>query len=128
MSDIRLSLNQGGDKTIPTPRPSFFISGDKPGTDVAAGSAAAFAASAIFYWSTIGDQQYAKTLLQHALSLYYFAESAPKTLYQKSVPAVKEWYASSDYSVSLVRNSQGREERRLSAATWRNRMSWFLAL
>jgi len=96
------SYEQGPDTTIPTPRPSFFVDSNKPGTDVAAGSAGAFAAGAIFYATITGDTAYAKKLLSHALSLYYFAESAPPTLYQKSVPAVKEWYASSDYSDELV--------------------------
>lgn len=91
---------QGGDRTIPTPRPSFSIDRGSPGTDAAAGAAAAFASGAIFYSAIIGDQDYAKRLLKHAISLYYFAESAPKLVYQKSVPAVGEWYASSDYAVS----------------------------
>jgi endoglucanase len=94
--------SQGPDTTIPTPRPSFFVDRDQPGTDVAAGTAGALAAGAIFYATVIGDQQYAQKLLEHALSLYYFAESAKRTLYHMSVPAVKEWYASSDYSVSAV--------------------------
>ncbi|KAK9894644.1 glycoside hydrolase family 9 protein [Cystobasidium minutum MCA 4210] len=92
----------GGDRTIPTPRPSFSIDRGSPGTDAAAGAAAAFASGAIFYSAIIGDQDYAKRLLKHAISLYYFAESAPKLVYQKSVPAVGEWYASSDYADELV--------------------------
>jgi len=99
---------QGGDLTIPTPRPSFYVNRSQPGTDVAAGTAGAFAAGAIFYSTVIGDQDYAEKLLDHALSLYYFAESAPRTLYQKSVPAVKDWYASSDYVVSNLRYTPNR--------------------
>jgi endoglucanase len=69
---------------------------------VAAGTAAAFAAGATFYSAVVGDQEYATTLLEHAASLFYFAESAKKTLYQKSVPAVKDWYASSGYEDEYV--------------------------
>ena len=92
--------HQGGDQTIPKPRPSFAVNRQKPGTDVTAGTAAALAAGALFYSSVIPDTAYAHTLLSHALSLFYLAESAPRRLYQNSVPAVKEWYASTDYSVS----------------------------
>lgn len=92
---------QGGDKTIPTPRPSYSIDRGSPGTDAAAGAAGAFAAGAVFYSAVIGDQEYARRLLKHAISLYYFAESAPKLVYQKSVSAMSDWYASSDYSVCI---------------------------
>lgn len=95
-------LVQGGDLTIPTPRPSFSVSRSNPGTDVTAGAASAFAAGAIFYAQVVKDTVYAETLLSHALSLYYLAESASRRLYQASVPAVKEWYASTDYSVSYL--------------------------
>lgn len=92
----------GGDLTIPTPRPSYAITSSKPGTDVAAGTAASFAAGSILFEYRLGDSVYAQKLLQHAIDLYNFAETAPKQLYQNSVPAAKEWYASSDYGDELV--------------------------
>lgn len=78
------------------------ITMDKPGTDVAAGTAAAFAAGAVIYSSLLNDETYAEKLLTHAGSLYYFAERAPKALYQRSIPASASAYASSDYGDELV--------------------------
>ncbi len=87
----------------------------KPGTDVAAGTAAAFAACSNLYRNkgfnntfsgpaTLTNASYADTLLTHAKSLYSFAfnSSGGRKVYQKSVPVVARSYASSDYGDELA--------------------------
>ncbi|KAH7914309.1 glycoside hydrolase family 9 protein [Hygrophoropsis aurantiaca] len=103
----------GGDQNIPQPRPSYQINATNPGTDAAAGTAAAFAACSNLYANrlfgspfsgpaTLQNATYAATLLQHAQQLYSFASSTPPTLYQNSVPQAGEAYASSGYGDELT--------------------------
>ncbi|KAF9055097.1 glycoside hydrolase family 9 protein [Hymenopellis radicata] len=105
----------GGDQDIPTPRPSFQINSTSPGTDVAAGVSAAFSACSNLYANrtfgsaynssaSLQNTTYAATLLAHADTLYSFAVNASggQTVYQSSVPAVKDSYASSSYDDELT--------------------------
>ncbi|KAI6130517.1 glycoside hydrolase family 9 protein [Pisolithus croceorrhizus] len=103
----------GGDQNIPEPRPSYQINITSPGTDVAAGTAAAFAACSNLYANrvfsssysgpaTLQNSTYAATLLEHAQQLYNFATSAPKVVYQQSVPQAGVAYPSSGYGDDLA--------------------------
>lgn len=105
----------GGDLTIPTPRPSYQINDTAPGTDVAAGTSAAFSACAALYDNrgfngsftnpaSLQNATYAQTLLAHAQSLYSFAVNATggQKTYQNSVPAVAQSYPSSSYEDELT--------------------------
>ncbi|KAI9228253.1 MAG: Six-hairpin glycosidase-like protein [Piptocephalis tieghemiana] len=87
----------GPDTNIPTPRPAFLINTDNPGTDVAGEAAAAFASGSLLFRQRFLNTAYADTLLQHAKDAFAFADSARYTLYQKSVSASEEYYASSAY-------------------------------
>ncbi|KAF5364025.1 hypothetical protein D9756_000516 [Leucocoprinus leucothites] len=105
----------GGDRGIPLPRTSFQINITHPGTDVAAGTAAAFAACSNLYRNkgfnntlsgpaTLTNATYADILLSHAKSLYAFSLNTDggRTVYQKSVPVIAENYGSSSYGDELV--------------------------
>ncbi|KAJ1695580.1 hypothetical protein LUZ63_012278 [Rhynchospora breviuscula] len=75
-----------------TPRNSFKIDESKPGSDVAAETAAALAAASIAFASS--DSNYASTLLTHAKQLFDFARNH-RGLYQNSVPVAGVFYSSS---------------------------------
>ncbi|KAG2058833.1 glycoside hydrolase family 9 protein [Suillus hirtellus] len=105
----------GGDRNIPSPRPSYQINDTSPGTDAAAGTAAAFAACSNLYANrifsnsysgpaTLQNATYAATLLEHAKQLFTFATSASggQAVYQHSVPEVGKAYASSGYGDELA--------------------------
>ena len=93
----------GPDTNIPTPRPSYKITADAPGTDVAALTAAAFAASSYLFRNQLNDTNYADTLRSHAESLYNFAETAtPMQVYTESVSASKDYYDAPSYYNQLV--------------------------
>ncbi|KAK9712270.1 hypothetical protein K7432_007264 [Basidiobolus ranarum] len=92
----------GPDTGIPTPRPSYKIDTNHPGTDVASEAAASLAATSIVFRNHFGDSDYADTLLKHARELYNFADTARKTEYQKSVSDAKEFYASTGFTDELV--------------------------
>jgi len=106
----------GGDRSIPSPRTVYTIDSGRPGTDVAAGSAAAFAACSNLYASRAFDRgsfgapaslkndSYAGKLLLHAEQLYGFAVNATggRKVYQTSVPDVSSSYASSGYGDELA--------------------------
>ncbi|KAG2146672.1 glycoside hydrolase family 9 protein [Suillus clintonianus] len=105
----------GGDRGIPLPRPSYQINDTSPGTDAAAGAAAAFAACSNLYANrvfsnsysgpaTLQNATYAATLLKHAEQLFTFATSASggQTVYQHSVPEAGVAYASSGYGDELA--------------------------
>ncbi|KAI0677010.1 Six-hairpin glycosidase [Trametes maxima] len=104
----------GGDKTIPTPRPSYQVNDTSPGTDVAAQTSAAFAACSALYGNrtlssstattALSNSSYASTLASHARELYAFAISASGGMqtYQNAVPQSGEAYASSGYSDELA--------------------------
>ncbi|CAK5275709.1 unnamed protein product [Mycena citricolor] len=105
----------GGDLNIPTDRPSYAVNDTHPGTDVAAGTAAAFAACSALYAgqgfggsysapASLKDTTYAATLLQHAQQLHSFAVNATggQRTYQTSVPAVAQSYGSSTFGDELT--------------------------
>ncbi|PIL36910.1 hypothetical protein GSI_00600 [Ganoderma sinense ZZ0214-1] len=102
----------GGDRTIPTPRPSYQINSTSPGTDAAAQGAAAFAACSALYnnrtlsasssTSSLQNSSYAALLQGHARDLYSFATGARMQLYQQSVPTAGDAYASSGYMDELA--------------------------
>lgn len=86
-----------------------------PGTDVAAGTAAAFAACSNLYSNkgfndtlsgpaTLTNATYADILLNHAKSLYTFAlnTNGGREIYQKSVPVISQNYGSSGYGDDLT--------------------------
>ncbi|SJL02072.1 related to Family 9 glycosyl hydrolase [Armillaria ostoyae] len=116
VADANLDNNYwGGDQDIPTPRPSFQINDTSPGTDVAAGVSAAFSACSNLYANrgfggvyqspaSLTNTTYSEILLSHAQSLFNFAVSASggQVVYQNSVPAVAESYASSSYGDDLT--------------------------
>ncbi|KAG0024941.1 hypothetical protein BGZ81_007542 [Podila clonocystis] len=93
----------GPDTGIPTPRPSFFVSKTKPGTDVTADAAAAFAACSLLYRDKLHDPAYAATLATHAADLVNLAETAlPHQVYQKVVPAANCCYPSAGFQDELA--------------------------
>ncbi|TFK43386.1 9 glycosyl hydrolase [Crucibulum laeve] len=106
----------GGDQNIPTPRPVYQINDTHPGTDAAAGAAAAFAACSGLYYNKgfkndtfstpaqLKNTTYADTLLTHARDLYTFAVNATngRKTYQTSVPEVAAGYGSSDYGDEMA--------------------------
>ncbi|RXW24596.1 hypothetical protein EST38_g1220 [Candolleomyces aberdarensis] len=106
----------GGDRSIPSPRPVYQVNDTYPGTDVAAQTAAAFAACSNLYGNraldsstfstpaSLQDNGFSDTLLTHAQQLYAFAVNATggRKVYQKSVPQVADAYGSSDYGDELA--------------------------
>ncbi|KAG0063182.1 hypothetical protein BGZ89_010082 [Linnemannia elongata] len=93
----------GPDTGIPTPRPSFFVSNLKPGTDVMADAAAAFASCSVLYREKFKDLEYAGVLQGHAEALFSVAETAlPQQTYQTVVPAANCCYASTGYLDELA--------------------------
>ncbi|KAG0016558.1 hypothetical protein BGZ81_011153 [Podila clonocystis] len=93
----------GPDTTIPLPRATFQVSRSKPGTDVMADAAAAFASCSILYRDKLNDAAYAATLQTHADSLFRLAETAtPQQVYQTVVPAVSCCYPSSGFVDELA--------------------------
>lgn len=84
-----------------------------PGTDAAAGAAAAFAACSNLYANrvfsdsysgpaTLQNTTYATMLLEHAQQLYQFATSAKQIEYQISVPEAGIAYSSSGFGDELA--------------------------
>ncbi|KAG0042419.1 hypothetical protein BGZ83_000492 [Gryganskiella cystojenkinii] len=93
----------GPDTGIPMPRPSFFVSRTKPGTDAFADAAAAFASCSILYRDKIKDPVYATLLQSRAKDLHTLAETAlPQQTYQTVVPAVACCYASTGFVDELA--------------------------
>lgn len=92
------------------------IDANRPGTDVAAGTAAAFAACSNLYANrafdnasfnspaSLKNDSYAERLLTHAQQLYSFAVNATngRKVYQNSVPEVSSSYPSSGYGDELA--------------------------
>ena len=66
-------------------RPSFSITADKPGSELAGETAAALAASSIFFRS-LGDLEYADKCLSHAKKLFEFADTY-RGDYTEAIPA-----------------------------------------
>ena len=73
-------------------RPALAITADKPGSDVAAASAAALASASVLFRQN-GEAAYADTLLSHAESLYSFADSY-RGRYSDAIPEVQGYYNS----------------------------------
>jgi endoglucanase len=73
-------------------RPAMAITPDKPGSDMAAGSAAALASASILFREA-GDFAYANELLVNAQSLYRFADTY-RGKYSDSIPEVRNYYNS----------------------------------
>lgn len=81
-------------------RPAWKITPQKPGSDLAAETAAALAAASIAFRST--DISYSMRLLQHAAELYDFADKN-RGLYSDSIPNAASFYRShSGYKDELV--------------------------
>ena len=73
-------------------RPAMAVTPEKPGSDVAAASAAALASASILFRQS-GDQRYADTLLDASESLYTFADCY-RGKYSDSIEAVQNYYNS----------------------------------
>lgn len=94
----------------------YIINNDNPGTDAAAGAAAAFAACSNLYAArsfnssvysapaSLRNDSYSATLLSHGQALYSFAVNATngRKTYQTSVPQVASIYGSSGYGDELA--------------------------
>nr|AMH40377.1 glycoside hydrolase family 9 [Peruphasma schultei] len=80
-------------------RPAYKITASAPGSDLAAETAAAFAASYLVFKNV--DVNYARTLLTHAEQLMKFAVTY-KGKYSDSISDAKNFYASSGYVDELV--------------------------
>ncbi|XP_049784317.1 endoglucanase E-4-like [Schistocerca cancellata] len=79
-------------------RPSYKITTSAPGSDVAAETAAAFAAASLVFKGV--DDNYANTLLSHAKALFDFADNY-RGVYSNSVPAAASFYGSNGYADEL---------------------------
>jgi len=71
--------------------PSFKVDAENPGSEVAAETAATFAAASILFKDV--DSTYSETLLKHAIELYDFADTY-RGDYHKSEPSVQGYYSS----------------------------------
>ena len=74
------------------PRPAMAVTPDKPGSDVAAASAAALASASVLFRQQ-GDQDYADTLLNRSESLFTFADRY-RGNYSDAIPEVQSFYNS----------------------------------
>ncbi|CDS06236.1 hypothetical protein LRAMOSA08764 [Lichtheimia ramosa] len=93
----------GPDTDIPSDRPSYMINSTAPGTDIAAQTAAAFAASSYLFRNQLNDTDYANLLQSHAESLFNFADTAkPWQTYTTVVTATADYYATNTYTNQLV--------------------------
>jgi endoglucanase len=107
----------GGDQNIPSDRPSFVVSRQKPGTDVFGSCASALAAASMLYNGTslpisssdsgaaasLQNSSYSSLLLDRAQTLFNLAQTAtPQQVYQKATTGVDWAYGSSDYQDELV--------------------------
>ncbi len=82
-------------------RPALAVTPTRPGSDVAAGSAAALAAASILFRRD-GNTAYADTLLERARSLYSFADTY-RGKYSDSIPDIRNYYNSwSGYNDELA--------------------------
>ena len=87
------------------PRPSFKIDESNKGSDLAAETAAAMAATAIVFKDT--DSAYANTLIGHAEDLFAFADNFRGT-YHDAIPNVQSFYrygSNSFWMLSIIFNS-----------------------
>ena len=70
-------------------RPAYKITREKPGSELAAETAAALAAASIAFLAT--DVDYAKILLRHARELYDFADKY-RGIYSESITDASNYY------------------------------------
>jgi endoglucanase len=90
----------GAPEVMPTPRPSYKIDAQHPGSDLAGQAAAALAAIAMAFQPT--DPAYATMLLTHAEQLYSFADTY-RGKYSDSITDAASYYNSySGYHDELV--------------------------
>jgi endoglucanase len=90
----------GPAEVMPMARPAYKIDASCGGTELAAETAAAMAASSMVFRPT--DPAYADTLLTHARQLYAFADTVRRT-YHECIPDVTSFYRSwSGYADELV--------------------------
>ncbi|KAL9844145.1 putative cellulase [Arabidopsis thaliana] len=82
-----------------TPRTSYRIDAQHPGSDLAGETAAAMAAASIAFAPF--DKAYANILIGHAKDLFAFAKAHPG-LYQNSITNAGGFYASSGYEDELL--------------------------
>jgi len=73
-------------------RPALAVNAQKPGSDVAGGSAAALASASMLFRQN-GDIAYADKLLKSAIALYDFADQN-RGKYSDSIPSVQNFYNS----------------------------------
>merc|ERR1711892_1348338 len=81
-------------------RPAFKITANAPGSELAAETAAALASSAIWYRCN-GDEDYANQCLDHAKTLYAFADEH-RGKYTDAIPAGAFYQSWSGYNDELV--------------------------
>jgi hypothetical protein len=81
-------------------RQAWYIDNACAGTDLAAGTAAAFASAAMVFASS--DAAYAATLLTHARQLYTFAETATQKEYENCAPVGGIYESHSGFRDELV--------------------------
>ncbi|AZQ61593.1 PKD domain-containing protein [Flammeovirga pectinis] len=90
----------GSSEVMTMDRPAYKIDTSKPGTDLAAETAAAMAASSILFKDN--DPAYSTLLLQHAKQLYEFADNY-RGVYSEAIPDAAGFYRSfSGYQDELV--------------------------
>ncbi|KAM4081955.1 hypothetical protein ACJW30_11G132600 [Castanea mollissima] len=82
-----------------TPRPAYKIDEKNPGSDLAAETAAAFAAASLAF--NPKNETYASILLTHAKQLFEFASNY-SGLYQNSITSAAKFYNSSGYEDELL--------------------------
>ncbi|CAG0886957.1 unnamed protein product [Darwinula stevensoni] len=98
-------------------RPSYFIDQNSPGSDLAAETAAAMAASSIVFRGN--DDNYANTLLRHARELYAFANQN-RGLYSKSITDAKEYYPTGS-------SDKIRDPGRFRSSNYEDELAWAAA-
>ena len=79
-----------GYKHTLTGRPSFSITEDAPGSDLAGEAAAALAAASVFY-RNLGDAALADEALGHARELFDFANNH-RGIYTDAIPEAEDFY------------------------------------
>jgi hypothetical protein len=89
----------GPPEVLPMPRPAFKIDSTCPGSDLAAETAAALAASSLVMRPT--DAAYADELVSHAAALYRFA-STVRGKYSECITDAQRFYPSSRFEDELV--------------------------
>ncbi|GJY10491.1 endoglucanase 24-like protein [Tanacetum coccineum] len=86
-------------ETTAEKRPTIQVNTTHPGSDVAAETAAAMAATSLVFKNQ--DPHYSKLLLDHAQKLFNFANSYPG-VYTKSIPSIQDYYNSSGFVDELL--------------------------